>query len=185
MGRRCDRNFICGRYCHVTRHLAFPDNIWQIGTPSGSSAKVRNEGKYDPFPYRYIGYPKVARNLLEMPGSLTGHSHQTNPVATRLLRPRYLCILQAPGEPAVVMKVDDCDAHDTHRTLSYIFIAYTAEQFQSTEDMIALHQIAEAAARNAGVAAYWVGCSCMPEQEHLQEDVRIITIFSCGNCNRF
>lgn len=37
--------------------------------------------------------------------------------------------------------------------------------------MLALHQIAEAAARNAGVPAYWVGCSCMPEPENMEEDV--------------
>jgi hypothetical protein len=62
--------------------------------------------------------------------------------------------------------------YKSERNLSYIFIAYTAEQFQSTEDLRILHQIADAAARNAGVMAYWVGCSCMPEADQLQEDVR-------------
>jgi hypothetical protein len=57
------------------------------------------------------------------------------------------------------------------RDLSYVFVAYTAEQFQSTEDLRALHQIADAAARNAGVAAYWVGCSCMPDPAELSQDV--------------
>lgn len=57
------------------------------------------------------------------------------------------------------------------RDLSYVFVAYTAEQFQSTEDLRALHQIADAAARNAGVAAYWVGCSCMPDPAELTQDV--------------
>jgi hypothetical protein len=57
------------------------------------------------------------------------------------------------------------------RDLSYIFVAYTAEQFQSTEDLRALHQIADAAARNAGVTAYWVGCSCMPDPAELSQDV--------------
>jgi len=37
--------------------------------------------------------------------------------------------------------------------------------------MLALHQIAEAAACNAGVPAYWVGCSCMPKPENIEEDV--------------
>jgi hypothetical protein len=41
--------------------------------------------------------------------------------------------------------------------------------------MLALHQIAEAAARNAGVPAYWVGCSCMPEPENMEEDVNPLT----------
>ena len=61
--------------------------------------------------------------------------------------------------------------HRTEKKLEYIFVAYTAEQFRSAEDLTALHQIAERAARNAGVPAYWVGCTCMPEQDKLQEDV--------------
>jgi hypothetical protein len=63
--------------------------------------------------------------------------------------------------------------YKSERDLNYIFVAYTAEQFQSPEDLRALHQIADAAARNAGVMAYWVGCSCMPD-ENMQEDVRTI-----------
>lgn len=57
--------------------------------------------------------------------------------------------------------------------LRYLFVAYTTEQFDhnSRNDMEALHQIAETAARAAGVPAYWVACSCMPEPENLQDDV--------------
>jgi hypothetical protein len=61
--------------------------------------------------------------------------------------------------------------YKAERDLSYIFVAYTAEQFQSTEDLMALHQIADAAARNVGVTAYWVGCSCMPNPAELTQDV--------------
>ena len=57
------------------------------------------------------------------------------------------------------------------RDLSYVFVAYTAEQFQSNEDLMALHQIADATARNAGAIAYWVGCSCMPDPSELTQDV--------------
>ena len=60
--------------------------------------------------------------------------------------------------------------YKAEKNLEYIFIAYTAEQFKTPEDLFVLHQIADAAARNAGVSAYWVGCSCMPENLH--EDVR-------------
>lgn len=63
--------------------------------------------------------------------------------------------------------------YKSERDLNYIFVAYTAEQFQGPEDLRALHQIADAAARNAGVMAYWIGCSCMPD-DNMQEDVRII-----------
>lgn len=54
--------------------------------------------------------------------------------------------------------------------LSYVFVAYTAEQFSTPEDFRVLHEMADAAARRAGVIAYWVGCSCMPDNQ-LQEDV--------------
>lgn len=54
-----------------------------------------------------------------------------------------------------------------------MFVAYTGEQFQSIEDLRVLHQMADAAARNAGVMAYWIGCSCMPDPDQLQEDVSL------------
>ena len=95
-----------------------------------------------------------------------------SPVTERVLRPRYLCFLQKLGEPASIMNVEEWVAqHKSERNLSYVFVAYTAEQFRSGEDLMALQQIADAAARNAGVLAYWVGCSCMPEPDQLQEDV--------------
>ncbi|KAF2878579.1 hypothetical protein BDV95DRAFT_624977 [Massariosphaeria phaeospora] len=143
-----------------------------IGTPRGAETPVRNNGFYDPFPYRYIGYPKTARNVLEL-DSPRGHAlGETNPVSERILRPRYLCFLRQPGEPCLIMKVEDWIAqYKAESRLSYIMVAYTAEQFKSNEDLAVLHQIADAAARNAGVLAYWVSCSCMPDQEHLQEDV--------------
>lgn len=68
--------------------------------------------------------------------------------------------------------------YKAERNLSYIFIAYTAEQFQSAEDLRVLHQIADEAARNAGVMAYWVGCSCMPDADQLQEDVSLFYSFA-------
>jgi hypothetical protein len=57
--------------------------------------------------------------------------------------------------------------------MEYLFVAYTAEQFDSgsESDMQALHRIAEMAARNAGLVAYWIGCSCMPDRDQLTEDV--------------
>lgn len=72
----------------------------------------------------------------------------------------------------MIMSVEEwVTQYKSERNLSYIFVAYTAEQFKSNDDLMALHQIADAAARNAGVLAYWVGCSCMPDQDQLQEDV--------------
>ena len=37
--------------------------------------------------------------------------------------------------------------------------------------MEALHQIAERAARDAQLPAYWIACSCMPDASELEEDV--------------
>ncbi|KAJ4369722.1 hypothetical protein N0V83_005485 [Neocucurbitaria cava] len=143
-----------------------------ISSPSPAEIAPRNGGNYDPVPYQYIGYPKVARNVLEMDGSRGRAPHQPNPVAERILRPRYLCFLREQGEPAIIMDVEEwITQYKSERNLTYVFIAYTAEQFQSSEDLRVLHQIADAAARNAGVMAYWVGCSCMPDPDQLQEDV--------------
>ncbi|KAF2028561.1 hypothetical protein EK21DRAFT_101734 [Setomelanomma holmii] len=133
--------------------------------------QVRNEGKYDVVPYAWNGYAKVARNALEMDKSRSYAVSQANPVAERVLRPRYLCFLQASGSPAMIMNVEEwITQYKSERNLNYIFVAYTAEQFQTPDDLRALHQIADAAARNAGAMAYWVGCSCMPD-ENIQEDV--------------
>jgi hypothetical protein len=147
---------------------------------------VRHEGKYDPLIYRYIGYPKVSRNAFETDTPRGHHFGETNPVAERVLRPRYLCFLQATGEHAIVMNVEEwITRYRSERNLSYVFVAYTAEQFGTNEDFMALHQMADAAARDAGVSAYWIGCSCMPEPENLQDDVSIQTVphTRCASCS--
>lgn len=71
----------------------------------------------------------------------------------------------------ILTYLDRITQYKAERNLSYVFVAYTAEQFQSTEDLRVLHQIADAAARNAGATAYWVGCSCMPDPSELSQDV--------------
>jgi hypothetical protein len=64
-----------------------------------------------------------------------------------------------------IRKVDQSTAD-----VPYIFIAYTAEQFEQ-EDLEDLHHISERAAREAGVPAYWVGCSCMQDKDQVEDDV--------------
>ncbi|OAL01785.1 hypothetical protein IQ06DRAFT_346405 [Phaeosphaeriaceae sp. SRC1lsM3a] len=144
-----------------------------ISSPTGAAeGRPRNDGAYDVVPYYYHGYAKVARNVCEMDRTRNYAVSQANPVAQRVLRPRYLCFLREHGEPAMIMNVEEwITQYKRERDLSYVFVAYTAEQFQSAEDLRALHQIADAAARNAGAAAYWVGCSCMPDPAELTEDV--------------
>ncbi|KAF2826165.1 hypothetical protein CC86DRAFT_406457 [Ophiobolus disseminans] len=144
-----------------------------ISTPFGTAqGQARNGGAYDVVPYQYWGYPKVAKNALEMDRTRSFAVSQANPVAERVLRPRVLCFLRDHGDPAMVMNVEDwISQYEAENNLSYVFIAYTAEQFQSAEDMRVLHQIADAAARNAGAMAYWVGCSCMPDPSEMIQDV--------------
>lgn len=94
----------------------------------------------------------------------------------RILSPRYLCILENPSDRTrnhgiTIQRVESEGKNNW--TGNYLFIAYTAEQFsdKSEEDMKTLHRIAETATRAAGKAAYWIGCSCMPEEDELEEDV--------------
>jgi hypothetical protein len=137
------------------------------------------DGLYRPFPYKYYGYPKVARNALEEDATEQKLMHsglEVQPVAKRLLRPRYLCFLKEPHNPELCgwtpELVDErTGGPNKDEVLSYIFVAYTAEQFRTNDDFIALHRIAERAARDAGVQAYWIGCTCMPEREKIHEDV--------------
>jgi hypothetical protein len=107
------------------------------------------------FPYKHWGYPKAARNVLENPPSAKNYDNE--PISTRVLGPRYLCFLDNPMDEnmpgASVLLTDQTTANT-----EYIFIGYTAEQFdhRSIDDMNALHIIAEKAARDAGVVTYWL-----------------------------
>jgi hypothetical protein len=101
---------------------------------------------------------------------------ELQPVAKRLVRPRFLCFLNDPSNPELCgWTAEDVDVRtggpNKDEVLSYIFVAYTAEQFRTSEDFIALHGIAERAARDAGVQGYWIGCTCMPERDKIHEDV--------------
>lgn len=59
---------------------------------------------------------------------------------------------------------------------------YTSTQFPHDEgdDMEALHSIAENAACLAGVHAYWMACSCMPDPNRLADDLYRISDVVCG-----
>ncbi|GKZ38280.1 hypothetical protein AbraIFM66950_010381, partial [Aspergillus brasiliensis] len=126
------------------------------------------------FKYHYWGYSTASANLHEVETSSTnprpGPRQLANGVSKRPLRPRRLCLLQDDGGIAIV-NVEEWEA--VYGSLEYLFICYTTEQYshESTEDMDELHRIAGAAARTAGVAAYWIACSCMPDDDDQCEDV--------------
>lgn len=60
-----------------------------------------------------------------------------------------------------------------HADTEYLFIGYTTEQFDndSEEDMEDLHAIAERAAREAQIPAFWVAGSCMGSDEEVEDAV--------------
>ena len=104
------------------------------------------------------------------------HEEGTNPIDERLLRPRYLCFLDQDRDQSssagIPMKVKDWLAQkQVLAHPDYLFVAYTAEQFQSRKDLQALAQLAAKATRDAGLSAYWIGSSCMPDPDEMEQDV--------------
>ncbi|KAJ5115934.1 hypothetical protein N7456_000282 [Penicillium angulare] len=83
----------------------------------------------------------------------------------RLLRPRYLCLADKEPKDRIVSVLHWERLYGPQASLEYLFIAYTAEQFPSNEDLDELHRIAALAAKAAGLPAYWISCSCMPNDE--------------------
>jgi hypothetical protein len=101
--------------------------------------------------------------------------------SNRILEPKYLCFLTGKkhpkmqeelGQPRLVSdwKRDHPEYHG--KCPDYVFVAYTAEQFNhsSGPETRALHLIAARATKEAGLFAYWVGVSCM-ERGDLEGDV--------------
>lgn len=144
-----------------------------------------NGGCYDPFPYRFWGFCKVARNSVEqgINNSLTGRlqpssrgSIISNADNDRILEPEYLCFVtdEQYGRRRSVLewKNDRANQHHHGKCPEYLFIAYTTEHFNhnSLADIKALHEIATKAARDAGLTAYWIGASCMQEDD-IEDDV--------------
>ncbi|KAH0562481.1 hypothetical protein GP486_002827 [Trichoglossum hirsutum] len=131
--------------------------------PTAASGQVRNHGFYDPFVYKDWGCPRIARNPFEgRTLTLT-----TSSVAERVLGPRYLNFLNADSGFATA------PADKTRVGTAYVFVGYTAEQFNhdSIDEMTQLHVMAETAARAAGVPAFWIAASCMPNPRELEQDV--------------
>lgn len=147
----------------------------QLYLPEDTGGQIRNGGGYDTFPYRFWGYSRVARNLLEDPRRTTLPAAR---VPDRILRPRYLCFLKHPNDRqnlhgADTLLVDEwLELHDHEELAQYLFMSYTGLQFnrESAEDLQALRQMAERATRNAGLHAYWTDLDCMPAED-LEEDV--------------
>ncbi|KAJ9627151.1 hypothetical protein H2203_003612 [Taxawa tesnikishii (nom. ined.)] len=123
---------------------------------------------------------KVARNVLENPTTAEWSSNEAmaqlinvNPTSERILHPRYLCFLDEKSPSGIVhVYVEDWLTSSGEKSvLRYMVVAYTAEQFNSDDDMTELHEIAKTATKAAGLPAYWIGCSCMPDNDQIEDDV--------------
>ncbi|KAL2817966.1 hypothetical protein BDW59DRAFT_165672 [Aspergillus cavernicola] len=135
--------------------------------PADLGGEVRNNGRYEQFKYHYWGHSYVPSN----PRDAITPVLELNGIAERPLPPRYLCFLKSVGGMEVA-RVSDWEKHNDHGAiLEYVFISYTPAQFLGREDWDKLHELAEEAARQAGVSAYWISCSCMPDSDQLSEDV--------------
>ncbi|KIW19459.1 hypothetical protein PV08_00031 [Exophiala spinifera] len=134
---------------------------------------------YKPFPYKFWGYPKVARNMLEnVPEKIEANEEVdgAHPVSERPLYPSRLCFVHGGKDKngrthlydvKVWLNQHNMVDHD----MRYIFVAYTSTQFtDSDQDVEALHAIAREAATDLKCPAYWVGSACMSENERELED---------------
>ncbi|KAL4757895.1 uncharacterized protein BDW70DRAFT_170925 [Aspergillus foveolatus] len=142
--------------------------------PADLGGEKRNNGLYEQFKYHFWGYSYIPSNPLEAstsPDPTITPADGTNVIADRPLRPRYLCFPAENGSVEIVRVTDWEAQHGGNAVLEYIFISYTSTQFDGPDDWDYLHSVAKAAVRSAGVPAYWISCSCMPEPEELSEDV--------------
>ncbi|ETI27517.1 hypothetical protein G647_09708 [Cladophialophora carrionii CBS 160.54] len=138
--------------------------------------------RYSNFPYRYWGYPKIARNQLEhIPGTRKSGGDENagaHPVSERPLYPRRLCFVDSANKDRSGIHLYDVELwlqqHNMiEHDMRFIVVAYTSTQFADTdEDTEALHAIAREAAIQNKCPAYWVGSACMSEDPvELEQDV--------------
>lgn len=115
---------------------------------------------YTEFPNYYWGYPKYARNSLDMEpqaglaNSNQGQQSRSLSVKVRLLRPRQLIILR-DGQ----WELDS----QPSKQIPYVFISYTNEHFHtntSEKGRQTIEFIAQAQAKEAGLRAYWLDFRC-------------------------
>ncbi|KAF2841612.1 hypothetical protein M501DRAFT_990109 [Patellaria atrata CBS 101060] len=140
----------------------------------------KNGGMFEPVPYRFRGYPKSARNVSDHKPISQSHDILWTSASGQYDRsslPNYLCFLREPQEKSMrgvtVQKTSQYVLETGQRRISYAYIGYRSRQFRndSNEDLHALHLLAERAARDAGLMAYWVACSCMPDPDLQTEEV--------------
>ncbi|KAL8667863.1 MAG: hypothetical protein Q9202_000328 [Teloschistes flavicans] len=137
--------------------------------PLPVTTSVKNNGFYEPFPYRDWQYPYDARNPSENPPSSIQLSGR-GPIGQieRASEPKYLCLAETmrPFNVAQWRK-----EHGSDIALEYVLVSYTSQHFRTTDDYMMLHAIGKHAAEAAQVKCYWVGCSCLGSPEEVEENV--------------
>ena len=144
-----------------------------ISFPGDAEGQVRNNGRYDPFPYRFHGYMKVARNMMDERRLGVHRSGSQNLIAERALRPTFLNFQERPEEKTMYgsdrIRVIDWETDgNSMRPLDFVFVAYTAAHFgqHSDVDRDAICKIGEKAARDLGVLAYWIDFIGFSDDRH-------------------
>jgi len=90
--------------------------------PTDADGQIRNNGYYDPFPYRFWSYPKTSRNPFENPSPRSSVPY----IANRIIRPKMLCFL---NDAARAQRRNGLLAeHEWNvNEPTYIFVSYTGE----------------------------------------------------------
>ncbi|KAL9580279.1 MAG: hypothetical protein Q9212_004594 [Teloschistes hypoglaucus] len=136
--------------------------------PLPVTTKVRNNGFYEPVPYKDWRYPYDARNRHENQPSKGLSSHPLIGQIERTSEPNYLCL----ADGMKIIKVKEWRKENgTNIPLRYIMVSYTGAQFTTEEDKYSLHAIGQHSAIAAGVKAYWLSCSCLGSESEREENV--------------
>ncbi|KAI4178363.1 MAG: hypothetical protein L6R41_008419 [Letrouitia leprolyta] len=134
----------------------------------------RNNGFYEPLPYKDWQYPYDARNEYENAPLHENKNGKPRPSKRPLIgkierfsEPDYLCL----AEDMRRIKVSEWrEKHGLDVALNYIMVSFTGVQFAAwrdnpEQDRMALHRIGQHAAREAGVKAYWVDFECLGTED--------------------
>ncbi|KAL8852011.1 MAG: hypothetical protein Q9221_003116 [Calogaya cf. arnoldii] len=132
--------------------------LLQLLNPFPVTTKTRNNGFYEPVPYKDWQYPYDARNRYENPPYKGAPSRPLIGQIERFSEPAYLCLVEGKK----IINVQQWrKLNGTDVALKYVMVSYTSKQFVTDDDKDSLDAIGKRAAIAAGVKAYWLGCSCL------------------------
>ncbi|KAI4111505.1 MAG: hypothetical protein LQ345_006766 [Seirophora villosa] len=146
----------------------YDPNSRELLNPFPVTTETRNNGFYEPVPYKDWQYPYDARNRSENPPYKDATRRPLIGPIERVSEPAYLCL----AEGMKIIKVQEWrETSGTDVSLEYVMVSYTGEQFVTDNDKNSLHAIGQRAALAAGVKAYWLSCSCLGPDTETEENV--------------